>query len=82
MGLDVTCVAAYLNVGIGFVGPNIEKLRQLASWLRLRAKPWIVMADWNLTPEELADTRAFESLSCNILYLRTQKSPAQRVKGG
>ena len=52
-GTKLVVVSLYLTDGLGLAGLNIQKLSQLAAWLRLVARPWIVFADWNATPEQV-----------------------------
>ncbi len=46
-------VALYMTAGVGNGGENAAKLAELASWLKLFRLPWLVMADWNMSPSQL-----------------------------
>ncbi len=50
-GLEV--VSAYLHDGVGLRAENRSLLQCLGAYLLGQSKPWIVMADWNMTAEEL-----------------------------
>ena len=53
-GTTLTVISLYLTPGLGCNGYNAAKLAQVVSWLHLRAAPWIIFADWNATPEQVA----------------------------
>ena len=53
-GTSLTVVGIYLDASIGLVGQNLVKLHTLAKLLSMVRGPWIVIGDWNATPQELA----------------------------
>ena len=55
-GITVVLVAAYLLSDPNWVGANRVRLSRMGAFLRLLAEPWMVLADWNATPEELSAT--------------------------
>ena len=66
-GFEVVFISIYLHSSIGFTGPNVQKLAQLRAWLKLLSKPWVVMGDWNMPPQQLANTMIFDDLACQLV---------------
>ena len=54
-GTPVLIFAAYFEVGLGFKGANQARLSQMAALLDLLGVPWLILADWNATPEKLLE---------------------------
>ncbi|CAK0896554.1 unnamed protein product, partial [Prorocentrum cordatum] len=46
---NVVLVTAYWLPGAGLHGPNRERVRALAGFVKALADPWVVLADWNVT---------------------------------
>ncbi|CAK0818894.1 unnamed protein product, partial [Prorocentrum cordatum] len=46
-------VELYLTPGEKLMGVNAEKLTNLGAFLRLSQMPWILAADWNVSPSDL-----------------------------
>ena len=68
-GTSLTVVGIYLDASIGLVGQNLVKLHTLAKLLSMVRGPWIVVGDWNATPQELAQIgyklqRLFQQAGC------------------
>jgi len=55
-GFDLVVVVAYLEAGVGFAGSNPERLKEIEEEVKLFKTPWLIIADWNMTPEELSET--------------------------
>ena len=51
--INFVVVVAYFKHGIGMTGPNIGLAVDIFSWATSTGLPWLVIADWNATPEEL-----------------------------
>jgi hypothetical protein len=47
--------AVYFKDGIGLAGETLERRMQLASTARTLKGPWIMVGDWNMTPQQLAE---------------------------
>ena len=56
-GLQVTVIMLYLTCGIGLSGAKLVKLAGLGAFLKLLVGPWIILGDFNITPEELSASR-------------------------
>ena len=53
-GMTLLVVTCYLRPSIGgVVGPNVERLQNLAAILMLLNICWVVFADWNCEPRSL-----------------------------
>ena len=52
--INFVVVAAYFQDGIGFTGRNLDMISSLQGWLVAVGLPWLIVADWNVPPEELA----------------------------
>ena len=50
------CGSAYLRDSEGASPANLAILEALAGALEALRRPWIIVGNWNLTPQELADT--------------------------
>ena len=55
-GVSALLVELYLITGIGMVGQNLEILQQMLVLKSLFNMPAIVAADWQCTPDQLAET--------------------------
>ncbi|CAK0911795.1 unnamed protein product, partial [Prorocentrum cordatum] len=53
---NVVLVTAYWLPGAGLHGPNRERVRALAGFVKALADPWVVLADWNVTFADIAKT--------------------------
>ena len=53
VGIDVLFVAVYLDCTIGYCGPNVEKLKSLATVLLRDKRPFVLVGDWNMTGAQL-----------------------------
>lgn len=56
--LTVLVVTVYITDGIGITGINLTKLEQLAKLLLEDGRPFIFMANWGVTPQELQEQAA------------------------
>ena len=52
-GFSLIIVGIYLDSNNSLQGVNARKLTTLAAFLRTCQHPWIVMGDWNSSPEKL-----------------------------
>ena len=50
-------------MGAGLDGPNADMLDALAVLVRSAGKPWVIAADWQNTPDELAATGWVEAVA-------------------
>eukprot|EP00959_Pyramimonas_sp_CCMP1952_P054684 1142939-Pyramimonas_sp.AAC.1 len=50
---DVIFTVLYLASGVGLAGPNVEVLSAVATYLKVRGSPFLIMADWNMEMEEV-----------------------------
>ena len=62
--------AAYMTACIGPRGENIEKLKEMTKALLPHRLPMIVVADWNMEPQELATTGLLDLLGVDIVTPR------------
>ena len=53
-GFTYCMFTAYLTDGIGATGENLIKLGQLAKAVKAWSLPYIIVADWNMQPDQLA----------------------------
>eukprot|EP00974_Lingulodinium_polyedra_P083701 8103521-Lingulodinium_polyedra.AAC.1 len=60
--MSYALVAAYLTTGEGASGSNIRKLSQIVAAVKANGLPFIIMADWNMTPAELAASGFVEEI--------------------
>eukprot|EP00959_Pyramimonas_sp_CCMP1952_P287076 6003398-Pyramimonas_sp.AAC.1 len=49
-GGNIILLPLYLLPKAGMLGSNFEKIKALSTVIGSIADPWIIMADWNLTP--------------------------------
>ena len=52
-GFDVLFISAYLQDTVGLGGANAGRLQEIAAMIRSLRIPFVIGADWNMTPEEL-----------------------------
>ena len=52
-GVTFLYVVAYLTPSIGATGVNVVKLQELLNFLLKDGRPFVIAADWNMTPAEL-----------------------------
>ena len=62
--------AAYTTACIGPRGENVKKLREMTKALLSYRLPMIVVADWNMEPQELATTGLLDLLGVDIVTPR------------
>ena len=55
-GVTVLYTASYLTSGIGAGGTNVKKLASMMKKILELGLPFIIMADWNMQPDELRET--------------------------
>ncbi len=55
-GLDISYVQAYFETGVGPKGSNIQRLAALSQKIKVAGFPFLLVADFNMTPEELQTT--------------------------
>ena len=48
--------AGHLEPSIGITGDNLARLANWGAFLLTLSQPWVILADWNATPAELAAT--------------------------
>ena len=46
-------VTLYLTCGIGYTGENVRKLSEVARAIKAAGVPFLIVADWNMQPDEL-----------------------------
>ena len=61
-GLTVAVFVIYLNSSEGLSSGNVSKLDSLAFAVRQLHTAFIIIGDWNMTPQQLANSRWMESL--------------------
>ena len=54
-GVNLVLVVLYLVAGIGFTGENVSRLLQVSGTVAGLKGPWLILADWNMTAEELSE---------------------------
>ena len=60
-------VSTYLLTGHGAQGPNAKRLAALQTLLSMIRIPWVVVADWNMTPQELRASGFVEATGGEVL---------------
>jgi len=73
-GLDLDLYSLYLTDGLGNSGENVDKLAQLSESVAYRGNEYIIMGDFNMPPEQLADSgwldvvkgHLFSSSQCHL----------------
>jgi hypothetical protein len=66
-GCRLTIVSFYATDGIGMAGDNLTKFGHLGAFLSMVGEPWIVVADWNMVPEQLAASRWLSEVGGRVL---------------
>ena len=69
-GLTFVHCAAYMTACVGPRGENITKLKEMTRALLSYRLPMIVVADWNMEPQELATTGLLDLLGVDIVTPR------------
>jgi len=60
-------VAAYFRVGEKVSVGNLELMKEVGQWCAVRKMPFLIGADWNMSPNEVAGTSFAESLGGAIV---------------
>ena len=55
-GMPFVLLVAYMDPSVGSHGSNTGKYEYLLSIVRALGVPWMIYADWNLTPEQMVDS--------------------------
>ena len=64
-GITVLFVAAYMTHGVGVGGANIRKMSGIMEAILKLQLPFIIMADWNMEPQELKGRGFMEKLGAD-----------------
>ena len=64
---SLVVIVVYLEPNIGIRGPNLAKLALLGAFLGLQGGDWIVIGDWNATPEELRASSWLEEVGGQVV---------------
>ena len=59
--------SVYMQVGIGMVGVNLRILAHIGALMTRVVMPWMVMGDWNCTPESLCKTGWLKKTGAAVL---------------
>eukprot|EP00959_Pyramimonas_sp_CCMP1952_P309968 6486646-Pyramimonas_sp.AAC.1 len=51
--VDIAFVTAYFVVGVGLGEPDLSLLTEIGQYLLLKGSHFVIMADWNMTPDEV-----------------------------
>ena len=65
-GVSYLFVAAYLIHTIGVTGENLRRLRSIATCAMQLQLPFIIAADWNMTPAQLCASGYVSSLGADV----------------
>ena len=68
--VNVIVVTAYFKDGIGMVAENVAMMADIAGWLLAAGLPWLIVADWNTTPELLLQSGVLDGLEAVVLAPR------------
>ena len=60
-------VAAYFRVGEGLSEGSLELMREIGEWCGSHGMPFVIGADWNLSPDDVAATSLADSLQGAIV---------------
>ena len=66
-GADIIFISGYLINSIGPTGRNLELLYDLTAFLKGMGWPFIVGADWNMEPADLAHTGLLQRLRAHVV---------------
>ena len=66
---SVTTGAAYLHTGVGPHGLNLSLLQELGMAISCARRPFILGADWNMTPGELESTGFLAMLHAKVVVM-------------
>ena len=66
-GTTVIYIAAYWTCGIGMTGENITKASQIMAFLMKHNLPFIILADWNMQPDELKSSGFLRKIGGEVL---------------
>ncbi len=66
-GSMILVVNLYNTSGIGFTGDNVARMAFVAKLVKTFKLPYIVVGDWNLSPEQLLRTKWLETVGGRIL---------------
>ena len=80
-GTCVLFVTLYLTCNIGLSGENVRKLEQLLMFLRNDGRLFIIAADWNMEPHELARQGASFLHSARAGIVTGQQHEATCISG-
>ena len=64
---NFAAVTAYFKHGIGMVGENVVRLMEILGWLKGTGLPWLIIADWNVTPKELLDSGYLQTMKGHVV---------------
>ena len=65
-GGHITCVL-YLTDSIGLVGPNMTLLDRVMFFLRTLGKPFVILADWQVSPQTLRESNWVTNNGCLVV---------------
>ena len=65
--VNCVVVSAYFKDAIGMKDENLSMLTEILSWLAATGLPWLIVADWNTTPELLAQSDGLNGTDAVII---------------
>ena len=65
--INIVIVVAYFKDGVGMNEENVSMLTDILGWVKAAGLPWIIVADWNMTPQDLIGSGMLGSLAAEIV---------------
>ena len=78
---NVVVISTYWLLGDGILGANTERVRSLSSFVLTLADPWVILADFNMTPEEMLATGWPERVGGCIVTPRNVSATCDQGRG-
>ena len=69
-GVTILFIALYLTCGAGVSGPNARKLREVMELTIAAGFPFLIMADWNMKPSQLQESRWLQKIGGQVCLPR------------
>ena len=66
-GISIVIIALYLDNGIGPAGRNLIKLAEIQTFLLKTGRHFVILADWNFEPHQLAELDWLSSIQGEIV---------------
>ena len=65
--INFLVISAYFKDAIGMKEENLGMLTEIPSWVVATGLPWLIVADWNVAPEQLAESSGLSGVEAVII---------------